>query len=80
MAKDTVKQATELIQRIEKDKEARSRLQGQEEQLLQTLKEEFVCETLEEAQDYLEELESEASEKEAELNEQITKIQKRYKL
>jgi len=71
---DLASELLNLKNRIEEAKEERTRLEGQLEQLQKRLKEDFNCDTPEEAEAYILELESQASKLEQEVSEGVATI------
>lgn len=68
----------ELKERIDKAKTKVSQLEGRKETLLQQLQDDWECDTVEEAEEKLEELESEAEALEEKIQEGIKHLKEKY--
>jgi predicted transcriptional regulator len=72
------KELLELKQEIDHAKEESLKLQGQKNALLQQLKDEYQCSSVEQAEKLLERLQGEYSKLTSEIEEGIKKVEKEY--
>jgi len=72
------KKLLDLKEKIDRSKEKLNELSGRESHLLEQLKEEFNCSTLEEANDELESLESEISDLETKIGDGLQELEEKY--
>lgn len=74
----TEKQLLKMKERIELEKQEKSRLQGKLDSLMDRLKKEYRCETIEEAKKKLVDLETERAQLEEQIDDKAKLIESRY--
>jgi predicted nucleic acid-binding Zn-ribbon protein len=80
MSRTNERKLLDLKQDIDKAKTNVSQLEGQKAQLLQTLKNDWKCNTVEEAEVKLKEMEKECEDLNTQIDEGVAKLQQDYEL